>query len=72
MNGNTYVVFVRHKDNLDKNYITCEVRTSGYINQFYLAGNNYVRTDEDKEFKELFEEHIKKVLAEMKKNEGGQ
>lgn len=70
--GGTYVVFVRHKDNLDKNYITCEVQTNGYINQFYLAGNNWVKTDEDKEFKKLFAEHIEKVLAEMKKNEGGQ
>jgi hypothetical protein len=72
LEGHTYVVFVRHKDNLDKNYITCEVRPSGYINQFYLSGNNDVRTDEGKQFYELYEEHIKKVLAEMKKTEGGQ
>lgn len=72
LNGRSYVVFVRHKDNLDKNYITCEVQSNGYINQFYLAHNNWVSKDEDKEFRELFAEHIKKVLAEMKKNEGGQ
>lgn len=72
LNGRTYVVFVRHKDNLDKNYITCEVRTDGYISQFYLAGNNWVRTDEDRAFRDLFAEHIKKVLAEMEKTEGGQ
>lgn len=72
LGGHTYVVFVRHKDNLDKNYITCEVGTNGNINQFYLSGNNYVRTDEDKQFYELYAEHIKKVLAEMEKTEGGQ
>lgn len=72
LDGRTYVVFVRHKDNLDKNYITCEVQTNGYINQFYLSGNNYVRTDEDRQFRELYAEHIKKVLEEMKKTEGGQ
>lgn len=72
LNGRSYVVFVRHKDNLDKNYITCEVQTNGYINQFYLAHNNWVSKDEDKEFRRLFAEHIEKVLAEMKKNEGGQ
>ena len=73
LNGNTFVVFVRHKDNLDKNYITCEVLTNGTINQFYLARNNYVELDEDRMFRQLYAEHIKKVLAEMKKaNEGGQ
>ena len=72
LEGRSYVVFVRHKDNLDKNYITCEVQTNGYINQFYLAGNNWVRTDEDRQFRELFAEHIEKALAKMKKNEGGQ
>ena len=72
LRGNCYVVFVRHKDNLDKNYITCEVQPNGYINQFYLAHNNWVRADEDKEFKELFAEHIRTVLAKITKDEGGQ
>ena len=73
LNGNTFVVFVRHKDNLDKNYITCEVLTDGTINQFYLARNNSVELDEDRMFRQLYAEHIKKVIAEMKKaNEGGQ
>lgn len=73
LNGNTYVVFVRHKDNLDKNYITCEVTKSGVINQFYLARNNYVELDEDRMFRQLYAEHIKNILAEMKKaNAGGQ
>jgi len=65
--GGTYVVFVRHKDKLDTNYITCEVRKDGRIAQFYTAYNNYVRADEDKEFCRLYQEHIKTVLEEKNK-----
>lgn len=40
--GSTYVVFVRRKDNVNKNFITCEVQTDGYIKQFLLAHNRSI------------------------------
>lgn len=65
--GDTYVVFVRHKNALATNYITCEIRKDGRIAQFYTAYNNYVREDEDKEFCKLYQEHIKTILEEKSK-----
>lgn len=42
VDGRTYVVFVRRKDDVGKNFITCEVTNSGYINQFLLACNRSI------------------------------
>lgn len=54
----THVVFIRHDDNPTKSYITCEVTNNGYINQFYLRGNDSVTKEEDIEFKRLYQEHL--------------
>ena len=61
VNNTDYICFVRHKDNLDKPYITCEVRTDGRIGQYFLAYDRYISTEEDKEFKKLFAEHLARV-----------
>lgn len=53
----SYIVFVRHKDTPDKCYITCEIR-NGRINQYFLSHDRYISKDEDKEFKEKYQEHL--------------
>lgn len=59
VNGNTYVVFVRDKSNVNKSLITCEVSLAGRINQFFLAYNRYVDFDSDyANFKRAYAEHL--------------
>lgn len=56
-----YICFVRHKDTPDIPYITCQVHTDGRIGQYFLAYDNYIKNDEDKEFKEAFAKHLASV-----------
>lgn len=56
--GRDYIVFVRHKDNPEKCYITCEVYTDGRIGQYFLAYDNYISSVEDREFYQAFSEHL--------------
>lgn len=59
VNGNTYVVFVRDKSNVNKSLITCEVSLAGRINQFYLAYNRNISFDSDyANFKRAYAEHL--------------
>lgn len=53
----SYIVFIRHKDTPDKCYITCEIR-NGRIRQYFLSHDRYISTDEDKEFKAKYQEHL--------------
>lgn len=53
----SYIVFVRHKDTPDKCYITCEIK-NGNINQYFLSHDQYISSDEDKEFKRKYQEHL--------------
>ena len=55
----SYIVFIRHKDAPDKCYITCEIR-NGNIGQYYLSHDRYISTDEDKEFKREYQNHLNK------------
>ena len=53
----TNIVFVRRENDIEKSYITCEVR-DGHIIQ-YLAKNNSRNYDEiGAEFKRLYQEHL--------------
>ncbi len=66
VNGGTYVVFVRRKDDVDKNFITCEVHTDGYINQFLLACNRSISYSdvELQNLKKEYQHHLKNNWAE--------
>ena len=66
VDGRCIVVFVRHRDNPNKSYITCEIRSNGKINQFYLRSNYCVRETEDKEFYKLYQEYLYKHIDEIK------
>ncbi len=56
--GKTNVVFIRKADQVDKSFITCEVRADGIINQYLLAHNRRVEDKELLAFKELYQNHI--------------
>lgn len=43
--GDSYVVFIRRKDNPNKSYITCEISTNGYIHQYLTTNNNRVEDE---------------------------
>lgn len=58
VNGNGYIVFVRHKDDVEKNYITCEVYNDGRIGQYYRACNANIRTTEEFEFYGAYAKHL--------------
>ena len=65
VNGNTYVVFVRDKSNVNKSLITCEVSLTGCIQQFFLAHNRYVDYNSDyADFKRAYEKHLYNNWAE--------
>lgn len=55
----SYIVFIRHKDTPDKCYITCEIR-NGHIGQYFLSHDRYISTEEDKEFKREYQNHLDK------------
>lgn len=59
-NGNTLIVFVRHKDTPNKCYITAEINPSnGKIGQYYLAYDRSISTIEDNEFKQALQIWLK-------------
>lgn len=53
------VVFIRHKANPTKPYITCDITRSGSINQFLVACNCYTHKIEDIAFREAYQKHLK-------------
>ena len=59
--GETLIVFVRNKDNLNMPYITCQVELNGNINQYYLAFDRHITSEQDKAFKQAYAEHLAKV-----------
>jgi hypothetical protein len=62
--GNDYIVFIRHKDTPNVPYITCEVYTDGRIGQYYLAYDHHISSDEDYAFKSAFANHLREVWGE--------
>lgn len=58
-NGDTLIVFVRHKDTPNKCYITAEINPSnGRVGQYYLAYDHTVTKTEDLEFKAKLQEWL--------------
>lgn len=55
--GSTNVVFVRKADEMDKSYITCEVR-DGIIRQFLGYCNSHIYDTEAIAFKEAYQTHL--------------
>lgn len=67
VDGSTYICFIRHKDNPDKPYITCQVEpTTGKIGQYYLAYDRLISSDEDREFRIAYQEYLFNCHKEYK------
>ena len=62
--GETHIVFVRRKDNPNKCYITAQVSLTGELQQYYLAYDQRITTEADREFYRAFQEHLRKVWNE--------
>ena len=57
--GETLIVFVRHKDTPNKCYITAEISPlSGKIGQYYLAYDYKINKPEDREFKNALQKYL--------------
>lgn len=70
VDGKTYICFIRHKDNPDKPYITCEIRPeTGKIGQYFLAYDKYISSSEDIEFKTVYQEYLSNCHKEYKTKE---
>lgn len=54
----TYICFVRNKENPEQPYITCEIHPDGQINQYFLAYDKYISEKEDKDFKQKYQEYL--------------
>ena len=59
VNNRTYIVFIRRTDTPDQCYITCQVSTYGQLQQYFLAYDRYISSDEDKAFQLAFAKHLK-------------
>lgn len=67
VDGQTYICFIRHKDNPDKQYITCEVNpNTGKIGQYYLAYDRLISSKEDIEFRKAYQEYLFNYHKEYK------
>lgn len=61
VDGDCYICFIRRKSDPTTPYITCQVYIDGTIGQYFLAYDQYITSDADKEFYKAFEEHLKSV-----------
>lgn len=68
--GETYIVGVRLKTNPEVPYLTCEVSLSGNIEQFLRRFNNSP-DNQDRAFRDKFQEFITASFAQEKENEKG-
>ena len=58
-NGETLIVFIRHKDNPNKCYITAQINpTNGKLGQYYLAYDHHIHSQQDIEFRDKFQEWL--------------
>lgn len=61
VNNLCYICFIRHKDDINTPYITCQIYTDGKIGQYYLAYDRLITSTEDKEFKTAFGKYLAEV-----------
>lgn len=60
--GETYICFIRHKDNPEKPYITCQINPkTGTIKQYYLAYDRCISSKEDREFRKAYQDYLYSV-----------
>lgn len=59
--NNTYICFVRRTDDIETPYLTCQVSTTGRIQQYYLAYDRTITNEADLAFKRAFQAHLNEV-----------
>ena len=59
--GETLIVFVRNKNNLNAPYITCHGELNGEINQCYLLYDRNISKEQDVAFQRAYAKHLEKV-----------
>lgn len=60
----TYIVFVRRKDNPKTPYITAQIKLNGKLSQYYLANDRDIKLPADIEFKNAYQNHLNEVWDE--------
>jgi hypothetical protein len=60
MDNQCNIVFIRKKSEIEKSYITCEIK-NGEIKQFLLKFNGHIYEESDKEFRRLYQEHLNEL-----------
>lgn len=65
ISGMEHIVFVRKKNDVDKNYITCEIYDDGRIGQFYRACNG-APDSRDREFQCVYAQHLRELWEALK------
>jgi hypothetical protein len=65
INGREHIVFIRKKNDVDKNYITCEIYDNGKIGQFYRACNGSP-DHRDIKFQYAYAQHLSALWEELK------
>ena len=61
INNETYIVFIRKKDDIKTPYITAQVDLNGTLRQYYLAYDKEIVNEEDIEFKEKYQEYLNRI-----------
>lgn len=61
--GHCNIVFIRKKNNLNKNYITCEINPNGDIVQWFFKSNNNCNEcgNDESNFKNKYQEYLKSI-----------
>lgn len=59
LNEETYIVFVRRKNDIDTPYITCQIYLDGTIGQYYLAYDRSIHEDNDIYFKRQYQQFLR-------------
>lgn len=58
MKENTYIVFIRNKENIEAPYITCQIHPNGTIGQYFLAYDKHITSAEDIAFRNAYQRFL--------------
>lgn len=65
--GRATIVFIRKKEDVNKPYITCEIRPNGSIGQYFMAYDRVITEEEDKLFRQEYQKYLYSKSEEIEK-----
>ena len=65
--GRVAIVFIRRKEDVNKPYITCEIRPNGSIGQYFMAYDQNITEEEDKLFRQEYQKYLYSKSEEIEK-----